>query len=337
MEQSMRANLTRREFNAGIAGSSLTAMVQIGRAQAPQPPTRPSTHTYKRVGELEIKADVHRPAAEANGRVVVWIHGGALINGHRQGIDGRLQKQLLNAGYTIVSIDYRLAPETKLPAILEDVRDAFDWLRGEGSRQLKLDTARIAVAGGSAGGYLTLAAGYLVKPSPTVLVSLWGYGDLIGDWYSRPSPHARHHRVRLTETEAWQHVSGPPISDSRDRKGDGGAFYQFCRQHGTWPRAVTGWDPVGEAERFTPWMPVRNVTPAYPPTLLIHGTVDTDVPYDQSVMMARELANHGVAHELVSIPGGEHGLGGGDPQLIDAAYQSALAFIDRFMQRGANP
>jgi len=74
-------------------------------------------------------------------------------------------------------------------------------------------------------------------------------------------------------------------------------------------------------------MPVRNVTKDYPPTLLIHGTADTDVPYEQSVMMAAEFKKQGVEHELISIAGGEHGLGGGDPKLIDAAYGSAIGFL----------
>jgi dipeptidyl aminopeptidase/acylaminoacyl peptidase len=131
----------------------------------------------------------------------------------------------------------------------------------------------------------------------------------------------------MTREEAYRQVSGPPVSDSRDRKGDGGAFYQYCRQHGEWPKAVSTWDPRSDAAKFAPYMPVRNVTADYPATMLIHGTADTDVPYEQSVMMAAEFKKHGVEHELISIPGGEHGLGGGDPKLIDAAYASALEFL----------
>ncbi len=77
-------------------------------------------------------------------------------------------------------------------------------------------------------------------------------------------------------------------------------------------------------------MPVRNVTADYPPTMLIHGTEDTDVPYEQSVMMAEQFKAHGVEHELVTVTGGEHGLGGGDPAVIDAAYESALAFVQKY-------
>jgi len=292
---------------------------------------RTETFTYKKAGDLEIKLDVHRADDTAMRPVVVWIHGGALINGGREGVSGRVKKMMLDAGYAIVSIDYRLAPETQLPAIIEDLEDAFHWVREQGPKLFQVDASKIAVMGSSAGGYLTLTSGFRVKPRPAVLVAFWGSGDLVGDWYSKPSKHARHQRTKLSKEEAYRQVSGPPVSDSRDRKGNGGAFYQYCRQQGIWPKAVSGWDPHTETKKFNPYMPVKNVTSDYPPTLMIHGTKDTDVPYEQSVMMAKQLKQHGVEHQLVTIPGGEHGLGGGDPKLIDAAYKSAGAFVNRYL------
>jgi acetyl esterase/lipase len=292
---------------------------------------RMQTYTYKQVGDLPIKADVYRENDETIRPVVVWIHGGALIVGGRSGIDGRVKKLFLDAGYALVSIDYRLAPETKLPAILEDVEDAFRWIREKGPELFHIDAGKIAVLGGSAGGYLTLATGYRVQPRPTVLVSFWGYGDLIGDWYSRPSPHPRHQSPKLTEDEAHRQVSGPPIANGSDRKGNGGAFYQFCRQRGIWPQEVSGWDPHKEAEKFYSYMPIKNVTSQYPPTLLIHGTKDTDVPYEQSVLMADQFRRSGVDHAFITIPGAEHGLSGGDPQEVERAYQQAFRFVHQRM------
>ena len=285
------------------------------------------TYTYKQVQDLEIRADVHREDDEKTRPVAVWIHGGALIMGGREGINRRVKQMFLEAGYAIVSIDYRLAPETKLPAIIKDVEDAFKWIREKGPVLFRIDPNRMAVLGGSAGGYLTLTTGYRVTPRPTVLVAFWGYGDLIGDWYSTPSPHPRHQKPKLSEAQARQQVSGPPIANARDRDGNGGAFYQFCRQRGIWPQEVSNWNPHTEANRFAPYMPVKNVTGEYPPTLLIHGTDDTDVPYEQSVMMAAEFKKHGVGHELITITGGEHGLGGGDPEKIDAAYARVFQFV----------
>ncbi len=285
------------------------------------------TYTYKTVQDLEIKADVYREDDEARRPVVVWIHGGALIMGHREGVSGRFKKAFLDAGYILVSIDYRLAPETKLPAIIEDLEDAFRWIREKGPELFRADPDRLAVTGGSAGGYLTLTAGFRVKPRPDAIVALWGYGDLVGPWYSSPSPHPCHHRVKLSREEASKQVDGPPVSDARDRDGNGGAFYQFCRQQGLWPKAVSGWDPHTEQKKFVPYMPVKNVTPDYPPTLMIHGQEDTDVPHEQSVMMAAELRRNNVEHKLISIPNGEHGLAGADRQEVDEAYRAAIKFV----------
>lgn len=290
-----------------------------------------TTAVYKTVGDLDIKADVYRPATQEVLPVVVWIHGGALIMGHRDGVSGRVKRWAAENSCALVSIDYRLAPETKLPAIIEDLEDAFKWLHGEGARRFHLNTDRIAVTGGSAGGYMTLTAGFRVKPRPRVLLSFWGYGDLVGEWYSQPSPHPRHHRSKLTEKEAWQQVSGPPVSDSRDRKGDGGAFYQFCRQQGTWPKAVSGWDPLKEPEKFYPYMAVRNVTSEYPPTALIHGTVDTDVPYELSTMMAEQFRKHSVPHVMLTVPNGEHGLAGGDREVIEEVNRKGFEFLGKHL------
>jgi acetyl esterase/lipase len=303
-------------------------------ADEPKPKVSVKTYTYKKVGDLEIKADVHRADDATTRPVLVWIHGGALIMGNRLGIDGRLKQKALDAGFAIVSIDYRLAPETRLPEIIQDVEDAFKWVREQGPQLFHIDPNRLAVAGGSAGGYLTLVTGYRVQPRPRALVSLYGYGDLVGDWYSTPSPHPRHQTVKMSSEEAHAQVSGPPISDARDRKGNGGAFYQFCRQHGTWPKEVSGWDPhaATEKEKFVPFMPARNVTREYPPTLLIHGTQDTDVPYEQSVIMADAFTQLGVAHKFVTIPDAEHGLAGGEAAMIEKAYQSAIDFIRQHTQ-----
>lgn len=293
---------------------------------------RKETFTYKQVGDLPIKADVYVDGESPKRPVLVWIHGGALIMGHREAVDQRLKEAFLKRGYAVVSIDYRLAPETQLPEIIQDVEDSFRWIREKGPELFHADPKRIAVSGGSAGGYLTLVTGYRVKPRPVALIAFWGYGDLVGSWYSDPSPHPRHHQSKLSRDEAFKQVAGPPISDSRERKGDGGGFYQFCRQQGLWPKAVSSWDPKSESKKFVPFEPVRNVTADYPPTFLIHGEKDTDVPYEESVMMEAELKKNKVEHRLISVPDGEHGLPGIEKNTIDGIYRDAIEFVAKHVE-----
>jgi acetyl esterase/lipase len=224
---------------------------------------------------------------------------------------------LLKAGYAVVSIDYRLAPLVKLPAIIEDVQDACRWVREKGSELFNVNTEKMAVMGGSAGGYLTLMTGFCVDPRPNALVSFWGYGDVAGEWYSRPDSFYRQQPL-VSEEEAW-------------REG-GGRLYLYLRQNGLWPQVVAGHDPDTEPKAFDPFCPVRNVSPSYPPTMLIHGTKDTDVPYEQSVLMANELARKSVEHEFITIPDGGHGLGNVDPEIVSKTYERVVGFLDRSMR-----
>jgi acetyl esterase/lipase len=288
------------------------------------------TFTYKVVGDCAIKADVYREADSTIRPVIVFIHGGALIGGTRS--DPLIVIEMLaNAGYTVVSIDYRLAPETKLKNIIEDLRDAFSWVREEGRALFNINPNRIGVVGNSAGGYLTLMSGFVIVPLPKALVSISGYGDIDGSWYSKPDPFYCQQPL-ITESTARAAVGIRPISETsppHNRR----LFYLYCRQHGSWPKEVTGYDPEIEPEAFDPFCPVRNVTIQYPPTLLLHGDMDTDVPHEQSVAMAKKLEEAGIEHQLVTVLGRGHGFevaGFADPVVADA-LNKALAFLKQYV------
>jgi acetyl esterase/lipase len=246
--------------------------------------------------------------------------------GNRSGVPKNLLDLCRTDGYILVSFDYRLAPEVKISSIIEDVQDAFRWLHAEGPKLFHADTNRIVVAGGSAGGYLTLMTGICIQPKPTALVAYWGYGDVDGDWYTKPSEHYRKQPL-VSREEAFQQVGDKVVTGSEPGLKNRGRFYLYLRQNGMWTREVTGFDPEKDKAKLDPFCPVRNVSKEYPPTMLVHGTEDTDVPYPLSVNMAKELERNGVAHEFVTVQGAGHGLSGGDKKLVDEAYQKSLAFI----------
>ena len=304
---------------AGGAQLVLASCLIVGQPSAPQ------TVTYKVVGGCEIEADVYGAAADSKKPCVVWIHGGALIMGSRKGMGGRFTTELLKQGYIIVSIDYRLAPETKLPNIIEDVQDAWRWVHTEGSKRFGIDPNRTAVAGGSAGGYLTLMTGFCLEPRPRALVSYFGYGDITTPWYSHPDEFYR--RQPLVAKEEADRAVGAAVLAEPPAKNQRGRFYLYCRQNGIWPNEVAGHDPSTDPQWFDRYCPIRNVTPKYPPTLLIHGTEDTDVPYAESKNMAAKLAEAGVVHEFITVTGAGHGLQGGKPEDVLNTDNRAMEFV----------
>jgi dipeptidyl aminopeptidase/acylaminoacyl peptidase len=173
-------------------------------------------------------------------------------------------------------------------------------------------------------------AGWRLKPRPRALAAFYGYGDIAGEWYSRPDPfYCR--QPAVTVEEARRVVGGPTLSESDAN--DRFRFYLYCRQQGLWPREVAGHDPDTEPRAFDALCPLRNVTRDYPPTLLLHGDQDTDVPYQQSVLMAEALARHGVEHSLMTVAGGGHGFDGANGGLQDPANARRFASMLDFLQR----
>jgi acetyl esterase/lipase len=312
------------------------ALLPTGPARAADPPFPKSTYTFKTVGDVKVQADVYRADDPAVRPVVVWIHGGALITGNRKSVPRNLLDLCRDEGYALVSLDYRLAPEVKLPEIIRDVEDAFRWLRTDAARACRLDADRVVVTGGSAGGYLTLMTGVVVRPRPRALVAYWGYGDVDGAWYTTPSAFYRKQVPLIDRAEAYKGVGGRVITGSEDGVDfrARSRFYLYLRQNGLWTKEVTGFDPAADRSRLDRYCPVRNITPEYPPTLLVHGTEDTDVPYQLSADMAKELARVQVPHELVTVTGAGHGLSGGDKKRVGDAHARALAFI-RTQLKGA--
>ena len=253
--------------------------------------------------------------------------------GGRTGIPQGIPEYFTHKGADFISIDYRLAPETLLPDIVTDVEDAWDWVH-ENASDMGIDSTRIAVMGASAGGYLALAGGYRFNPKPSAVVSFYGYGDLTGDWYSEPSEYYLTEYEEILEAAAREVVGDTAVSDApfpTARR----TFYLYTRQQGIWPNAVTGRDP-SERSWFASFEPLRNIDEAYPPTILLHGNNDTDVPFEQSVLLSQALAANGVPHEFLSNEVWPHAfdfIGTLADEGVADAYQKVWEFVSSGWER----
>jgi acetyl esterase/lipase len=291
------------------------------------------TYTYKTAGELNIQADVYRPDDAQSRPVLVWLHGGALMMGNKKFIQPDLLELARSEGYCLVSADYRLAPQAKLPEIIEDLRDFLRWVSEKGPELFQADANKVVVAGMSAGGYLTMMAGIL-SPRPKGLVAYYGYGDVDGRWYITPSEHYRKQPL-VSNEDAYKGMTPAAVTEPGQDGLNRGQLYLYFRQNGLWTREVTGFDPATEKKKLAPYCPVRNITPQYPPIIMLHGTADTDVPCQESLDMAEQLKKNKVRYELFTIPGASHGLTGGDRPMVDKAMARAREFIKEIL--GSQP
>lgn len=275
---------------------------------------------------VPLLADVIGAGSASDRRpCVMWIHGGGLIFGSRT-ISPRpfFAGALVERGFVVVSIDHRLAPETKLPAIVDDVAAAWRWIHEAGPDLFGVDLARVCVAGASAGAYLSLTMGHLGTPRPRAVASLWGFGDITAPWEAEPSAHYRQAPlVERADALASLALTPVPTADGNDRS----RFYLHCRQQGLWLPEVTGHAWPQEAAWFEPWCPLRRIDAAYPPTVLVHGRDDTDVPASESDALAERMRELGVPHAYHALPGVGHGFAGATIEQAQAIETAVAEFL----------
>lgn len=144
-------------------------------------PTREGI-VYGEVGGVKLTLDYYEASGPTPHPIVIIIHGGGYISGtSRNGSEAYCADFLAPAGYAVFSINYRLAPEYPYPAAVEDVVRAIRYLRFH-APEWNADAHRIALVGGSAGGYLSNMVGLMNAPGADVqaVVTLFGPSDFRG-------------------------------------------------------------------------------------------------------------------------------------------------------------
>jgi acetyl esterase/lipase len=213
--------------------------------------------------------DVYFPEAGGPWPVLVYVHGGAWRRGDKAGA-ARFAPEMTARGYLVVSVNYRLYPTGRYPAMIEDVKCAIRFLRAHAG-EYNLDSNRIAAVGISAGGHLAALVG----------TSEASTGMNVGEYLDQSS------RVQAV-------VAMAPVTDLTRTFPN--VDIELMRQVGFVE------DNIAQAS------PITHVTADDPPFLLIHGDRDEVVPVEQSQRMYDRLVETNVPAQLVIIQNGRHSL-----------------------------
>jgi acetyl esterase len=138
------------------------AMMDAGRFPPPDLPLAEIVNTTVPGPAGPIGARIYRASLASNQPVIVYFHGGGFVIGNLDSHDGTCRRLSHGIGCTVVSVDYRLAPEHVYPAAVDDSYATTKWV-AEHADFLKIDKTRIAVAGDSAGGNLAAVVAIIAR------------------------------------------------------------------------------------------------------------------------------------------------------------------------------
>ena len=261
--------------------------------------------TYAVAEGTDLKLDVYRPRTLGPPRpTLVFIHGGGWVSGAKE--DAVLWLvPWLEAGWSAVNVEYRLARRAHAPAAVEDVRCALRWVTRY-AQDNGFDPARIVVSGDSAGGHLALATALLPADTGLDRGCTVPYPAGTNSWVSVPE-----WTVVPAAVVNWYGITD--VADMLSGPGARGYAIEWLGSRR---------DPEGWARTLSPLSYVRA---GVPPVITIHGDADPVVPYSHAVRLHEALDKARVPNRLITIPGGSHG--GFIATETDRAYAAIAAFL----------
>ena len=242
--------------------------------------------------------DVYLPADDSSARpMVIYIHSGSWQEGDKAE-HPEMYVPLVEAGYVVFSINYRLTGEAAYPAQIYDCKAAVRWARAH-AQEYGGDPARIAAVGSSAGAHLAALLGTTgdVKELEGNAGSdgVSSRVQAVVDWFGPTD---------LTLVQAAEGYDITPVA------------------------MLLGGEPKERMDMAKLASPAAFVSADDPPFLIIHGTEDPVVPFVLSQVMAGKLSKAGASVELIPVPGGEHGGFETTEPDLDELMTQVVGFLD---------
>ena len=251
--------------------------IRIASAEAPAPVQVRKDLVYAQRGDLALGLDLYLPGPAGKpaplAPLVILVHGGGWASGERANL-APLAARLAARGYAAATVSYRLSGQARYPAAIDDVRDAVRWLRGK-AENFGIDPARVAIAGGSAGGQIASLVGMLEPQAIRAVVNIDGLSD-------------------FTTPEARKHEDDPAKKPSAAEAWFGG---RYAEKTALWHEA----SPITHAGKDSP-----------PVLFVVSGVPRFSVGREA---MAARLASHGIHTDTVALPDTPHSFWLFDPWL----------------------
>jgi acetyl esterase/lipase len=259
--------------------------------------------TFKRVNGDVLMLDLYYPQQFSGSLpVIVWIHGGGWSRGRKERCPA---VDLVQYGYAVASIDYRLTGTAPFPAQIQDCKAAVRWLRANASTY-HLDSDHIGVWGYSAGGHLAALLG-----TSGGVRQLEGTGDNMS--YS-------------SRVQAVCDVSGPSDLVRLYQEASQSSEEKAAKAMSA-VAALIGGSVEPDLTKAAAASPIHYVSKGDPPFLIIHGEDDATVPVDQAESLAAALKAAGVETTLDVVNGRRHGVIG--PRFLPMIK----TFFDKYLKK----
>ena len=258
--------------------------------------------TYVRYGKRVLQLDLYlpKPNKGAQKPAIVFVHGGGWRVGYRTNF-APFAIAMAERGYVAATISYRLSPEAKYPAAIQDVKAAVRWLRSN-AKKYDVNPAQIAVSGGSAGGQIA---------------SLMGMTNRLEKF----DPQAKSSRIS-SAVQAIVNIDG--LSDFTSKAA---RFYEDDPRKN--PSAAGAWFGGRYAEKTQLWheaSPTFYVKKDSPPILfLISAQARFSVGHKE---MIEKMQPFGIPYEVTQIPNSSHSF-----WLFDPWLQPSVEIVTRFLDR----